>query len=317
VKNQIFNNLDANESVFFANQLTAIKGRTYDVQYPEFKAKAMIPVSSEAGPGADTILYRQFDSVGLFKLVGNYADDFPVSDVKGKEFSVVVKSIGGSYVYNLQEIRAAQMAGLPLTQRKANACRQAYEQLVNEYGWMADGSATYGGLYGFFFNANTTKAASKNGKAWDGTASADEIIEDVGYAVGRIRTLTKGVEEPNMCIMPPAQYTHISTTPRSTTSDTTILEFLQKAFPNITFDWVNECADVENTEGNRPSGTASGVDVCVIYRRSPDKLTFEIPQPFEQFAPQEKNLSYVVPAHGRIGGVLMYYPLSVYVIEGI
>ena len=318
MKNQTFNNLDANETVFFLRQLTAIKARTYDVVYPEYKAKALIPVSSEAGPGADTILYRQFDRVGLFKLISNYADDLPVSDVKGQEFSVIVKSLGGSYTYNIQEIRAAQMAGLPLNQRKANACRQAYEQLVNEYGWLADGSTKYGGLYGFLFNPNTTKAARASGKTWvAGQASADEVIADVGYAVGQIRSLTKGVEEPNMCILPPLQYTYLATTPRSTISDTTILEFLQKAYPNITFDWVNELKDVEDTEGNRPSGTAGDVDCAVIYRRDPNKLTFEIPLPYEQFAPQERSLSYKVPAHGRIGGVIMYYPLAVYVIEGI
>ena len=43
----------------------------------------------------------------------------------------------------------------------------------------------------------------------------------------------------------------------------------------------------------------------------------EIPLPFEQLAPQERNLEYVVNAYGRIGGVLMYYPLACYIMEGI
>ncbi len=55
----------------------------------------------------------------------------------------------------------------------------------------------------------------------------------------------------------------------------------------------------------------------ITYKRSPDKLTLELPQLFEQFAAQERNLEFVVPAHGRIGGVIIYYPLSVNIVEGI
>ena len=132
---QIYQNLDANESIFFARELEYIKKRTYDIRYPEYKATAMIPVSGEAGPGATSITYQSFDRVGIMKIIANYADDLPRSDVFGVEYSVPVKSLGGSYGYSIQEIRSAAMAGKPLTARKANATRQSYEQKVNQIGF--------------------------------------------------------------------------------------------------------------------------------------------------------------------------------------
>ena len=311
----VFINLDANESAFFVRELTHIKTRSYDIVYPEFKATKYIPVTSEAGPGADVVLYRQYDIVGMMTLIANYAQDLPRADVMGKEFSVIVKSIGGSYGYNIQEIRAAQMVGRPLDARRAIALRHGYDQYINKLGWLGDGSEIYGGMYGFLFQPNTTKGDAITG-SWL-TATADQIIADFQKAYNGVVVTTKGMEMPNTCLLPLAEHTRIATTPRSTISDTTVLEFLKKAFPGITFDWINELAAVTSTTGKKPDGTTGSTNCMVLYNNIPDKLTYEIPQPFEQFAPQERLLEYVVPAHGRVAGVLCYYPLSIYVMQGL
>jgi hypothetical protein len=309
---QIFQNLDANESIFFARELEYIKKKTYDIRYPVYKAKSMIPVSGEAGSGAESITYQSFDRVGFMKIIANYADDLPRSDVKGVEYTTPVKSLGGSYGYSIQEIRSASMAGKPLQARKASATRESWEQKVNQIGWFADGTQAYGGMRGILYQPNTTKAAATNG-AWIATADADKTIADVNIAINAQRSLTKGVEEPDTVLLPVDEFGWIASTPRATVSDTTILEFLRRVNPGITFDWVNELGDVDP----KPSGGAGPVNCMLIYRKSPDKLTFEIPQEYEQFAPQLRGLEYVVPAHGRTAGVVVYYPLSISVIEGI
>lgn len=313
MEKQIFQYLDSNESIFFARELEYVKKKTYDIRYPEFKATAMIPVSSEAGPGAESITYQSYDSVGIMKIIANYADDLPRSDVFGVEYTIPVKSLGGSYGYSIQEVRSSQMANKNLTSRKAAATRQAYEQKINNIGWFADGSAAYGGMRGILYQPNTTKAAATTGNWISGAVSADNIIKDVTIAINSIRELTKGVEEPDTVLLPVKEFGYLNSTPRGTSSDTTIMEFLKKTNPGITFDWVNELKDVNP----KPSGAASATNVMLIYKKSLDKLSFEIPQGFEQFSPQLRGLEYVVPAHGRNAGVVVYYPLSILVVEGI
>lgn len=312
-----FINLDANESAFFARELEHVKAQSYDVKYPQYKATSLIPVSTEAGPGAKTITYQQFNAVGLMKIVSNYADDLPRADVFGKEFTSQVKSLGGSYGYNVQEIREANMAGKPLNARKATAVRRADEQAINRIAWFGDADA---GLLGLLSQPNVPSAvvpagATSGNVKWDGATpkNPDEILKDMDDAVTRIIDLTLGAEMPNTVLLPISQHRKISTTRLDSGTDTTILEYFKRNNPGIDVEWVNELKDVDPA----PSGGASPTDCMVTYDRSPEVLTLELPQPFETFPPQERNLEFVVPAHSRIGGVIVYYPLAIDIAEGI
>lgn len=304
-------NLDADEVVFFKRQLEHIKSSTYDVKYPSLLATSVFPVSTEAGPGAETITYDQFDSVGLMKFISDYADDLPRSDVKGKQFSIIVQSLGGSYGWSIQEVRSAQMARRNINGMRATAARRSNDQMTNRIGWFADGSADWAGLTGILYHPNTTKSAATNG-TWL-TATPDEIIQDVNDAINSVPDVTNGVEAVDTVLLPQLQYSHIASTPRSSVSDTTILEFLKRVHPGVAFMPINE---LKNVTPNPRTGTGSA-NLMLCYRRSPDHLTFEIPVLFEQFAAQERNLAFIVPTHSRNAGFNIYYPLSVVQIDGI
>jgi hypothetical protein len=61
-------------------------------------AMQLFPVTNEAGIGAETITYEQYDSHGMVKFITDYADDLPKSDVKGKQFSIIIQSLAGPTV---------------------------------------------------------------------------------------------------------------------------------------------------------------------------------------------------------------------------
>jgi hypothetical protein len=56
---------------------------------------------------------------------------------------------------------------------------------------------------------------------------------------------------------------------------------------------------------------------AICYTKAPEVLTLEIPQEYEQFPPQPKNLSFYVPAHARCAGVIIYYPIAVGYMDGL
>ena len=300
---QAFINLDSAQTIFFARELESRKAQTYDVIKAPLKAFELIPVSTEAGPGAESIVYEQYDSTGIAKLIANYADDLPRADVKGKEFFAPIKSIGNSYGYSLQEIRAAQMAGKSLEQRKANAAVRAQREKWNRIAFFGDADT---GLPGWLSNANVPNAPVDDGAgSGDPTEWADktpaEILKDMNDAVNGIVDLTNGAESPNTIVMPIAQYTLIATTNAGTGTDTTILEYFLRNSPFIdSVEWANEL-----------KGAFTGdADGFIVYDRSPDKMTFEMPQDFEQLPVQERGLEFVIPCHSRVGGTIIYYPLS-------
>ena len=72
---------------------------------------------------------------------------------------------------------------------------------------------------------------------------------------------------------------------------------------------VNECNAADNP--------ILSTDAMVAYDRSPDKLQLEIPVELEMLPVQQKNLEFVVPGRSRLGGLNIYYPLSLAIATGI
>lgn len=317
MKNGQYTNLDAASTVFFTRELESIKAKTYDVVKAPLRAFELIPVDSTVGSGAESIVYQQYDMIGMAKIISNYADDLPRADVKGKEFVAKIKSVGDSYGYSLQEVRAAQFAGKPLQQRKADAALRAQRETWNAVAFYGDEEH---GLPGWLTNANIPSAAAPG----DGTGSATtfasktgaQIVRDLNTLVNGIVTRTKGAEKPDTLVLPLAQYTQITSTVFDANSGTaTIADVFLKNSPFINaIEWADELGAA--------SLAANGVDdftgnIAIAYERSPDKFTFEMPQFFEQLQVQERGLEFIVPCHSRIAGVLMYYPLSQAILEGI
>jgi len=134
--------------------------------------------------------------------------------------------------------------------------------------------------------------------------------------VDAILTLTKGIEIPDTIIMPIGQYSLLNSTYRSEYSDLTLMAAFLKNRPYITkVDWVADLAGVSPVPSTLVPG--SSTDVMVIYKRDDEHLTLEIPQPFEQLDIERRGLEYVTPCHARCAGVIVYYPLSVSIVEGI
>ena len=307
-ENTKFVNLDADEGIFFARQLEHVKAKSYDVQYAELKARQVLPVDNSAGPAAETIKYEQYDSVAVAKIISSYADDLPRADVKGKEFISTVKSLGASYGYNVQEVRAARMAGKPLEQRRAEAAKRAILQKENQIAFFGDSAS---GLTGFINNPNISTvvlpADGTGASALFSAKTADQILRDLNSVCNFIFSNTKGVEMPDTLLLPVSTFTFLATTARSSVSDTTILEYFKLNQPFVKeVGWLNELT----------GAGAGGTNRMIAYKRSADKLMLEIPQDFEQFPVQEKGLEFVISCHSRLGGVIIPYPLSVCFADG-
>lgn len=298
--------LDANEGVFFARQLEAIKAQAYDVKRPKLSAMDIMPVSTSTPEGAATITYRQYDSVGAAQIISNYANDLPRADVTGKEFTSPVRGIGISYGYNLQEIRAANMTGVPLSEKKMRAAMRSHEELINRLAWFGD---TEHGLPGFLTNANipaytVTADGTGSSKLWT-AKTADQIIRDVNGIINQVQTQSKGIHRANTVLMPLEQYAFIASAPRSSTTDTTILAFLQANNPGVTFRAVLELDGV------------GGLDKLVAGEFSADNMQLELPMAFRQYSPQQKGLEFEIPCESRFGGVIVEYPLALAIGDSI
>lgn len=304
--------MDADEGFFFARQLELIKTKSYDVRYAELKARMLFPVNGEGGAGITSITYRTYDQVGMAKIINAYADDLPRADVLGKETTIPVHSVGISYGYSLDEIRASEMTGASLDQRRANAAMRANEQVVNDVAFFGDVES---GLPGLFDNPNIPQSNVVDpgaGTEWV-NKTPDQILFDINDLFTDIFENTLMVESGNTLLLAPCQWSYIMSTPRSANSDTTIAQYVATNSPFLKS--IDDIIAVNEFQATLNPTLSE--DAMMAYDRSPEKLELQIPLELEMLAVQQKGLEFVVPGRSRLGGLNVYYPLSLAIAVGI
>ena len=288
--------------LFLERQLEFIRPQIFEVAYADIKYSTILPVTSEAGQGAQTFTYRIMDSTGEFKLIADAADDLPRADISQVEKSINIRSFGGSFGYTVQELRAAQMANIALEQRRAQAVRRAYEEKVEDVALFGESSV---GLAGFFNNSTVDVVTAD--KWFTSGTTAQEMLELLNYGVTGIINASQMKEQPDTILMAWNDYREISTRRNSDSSDVTVLEYFLRTNP-----YINNIEPINQLDKTKSGLTTNRM---VVYKRDPGKVQLHIPQPLELFPPQQRGLEFIVPAHARVGGVALYNPKSAIYVQ--
>ena len=296
---------DSKFTAFLAQQLQQLETRTYDIKYPELKAKSLIPVTHATSPGAQTTAYDQYDQFGEAALISNYADDLPLVDVMKERFTIDIQSFGDAYQYSIQDIRAAQFAGVPLENLRAAVARRVMEQKIDK---IAAVGLAIGGLKGFLNHPNVPLYAPTVGLWISGSKTAAQILADLHGYVSAIITANKETFYPDTMVMDGTLYRFIMGKRMADGTEATVLTAFLKEneYVKTVTSWIRcEDADVAGT-GPR----------IVCYKKDPEVLELDIPQEFEQFPPQAESLAFKVSCHARCAGVKIRYPLAMGYMDG-
>lgn len=306
-------------SVFFARELDFIKSQSYDVEYPEFTALSLFPISSEVNPGAETVTYYSYDKTGLAKIISNYATDLPRADAKGKPTTAIIKSLGDSYGYSVQEMRASRMAGKSLDVRKAESARYQIDYLNNKIAWAGDEET---GLMGVLSTGNDVPLyILPNNEGGTSTAwkdkTAAEILKDINGMQAQVARNTKNVERPDTLAIPSDVFIDISTRQIDNTGYT-VKRFVLENAPYLKEIVAASELQADSPETN-PYGSAAGTgkSVALLFKKDARKLTIENPLPFYQYPLQPQGLEVIVPCEARTAGAIIYYPLSMLIAVGV
>jgi hypothetical protein len=301
--------LDTGESVFFAREVEHIKTQTYDAKPKELKGLTLIPISTDASPGARLITYRRYASVGFAKIISDYANDFPRVDVYGEEESIKVYSIGDSYGYNIMEIREAAMTpGKNLELRRATTARRAHDEKLNDLALNGDAEYKINGLLHYPGITEATLLADGNGSStrWS-DKSEDQILRDINLLTDAIMLPTSGREVPDTMLLPMAAYNYLANK-RLGDNQTTLLKYIMDNNPVIKrIEWINELA----------SAGENGDSRVILGKFDLEHIDLELPQPFEQFNPIQKGMEWTIPCHSRCAGVIIYYPMAFCYADGV
>ncbi len=292
---------DATGVLHLARQLEDLDAKLYETKFPGAKAARLIPMKTNIDIGAETHTYQYGDISGRPRpATAPQGRDFPLIEVTGGSETITLGSWNAGYQYSVQELRRGAMSGVALDTAKANATRKVFG--LNFELVMCSGSSEYG-YKGLANNANVSLVTPITG-TWS-SATALQMIADVSKAIRAMKVDSKGAHECNLVVLPPSLMGRLEITLVANTAVTAI-EHLRKTYPNIAFE---EWALLE-TAG------ASDVARIVFAERSPDNYEGLNVVEFESFAPELEGMTYVVPCHQRLGGVLVRYPLALRYMDG-
>lgn len=322
---------DAATAGFFLRDLTEVMGRTFDVKYPDLKARQILPVWTGIDPAAESYVWRQFDRVGGAHVIHDYGADLPSTEVVANEFQSRILSLGTSYQYSIQDLRKARMAGIPLETRKALAARRSMEQALEQIAFF--GIAQVPGtsasqalmfapasqntndplaMYGFTNFPGLPVVTTTNNWTAPGT-SVSTIVNDFNSMFLTIIQNSKGVHTPDTVVLPLSTWSTLNAMPRSTTfTDDTVLQYIMKENP-----WIKNVywSTMLETAGRNQANNAQAPRIMCL-ERSEENLQLVIPQEFEQLPPQMVNLMFKIPCHMRVGGLRVSYPKSILAFDG-
>jgi hypothetical protein len=289
----------ADGSIFFDRQLEHIDARMFEVKFPELKIRQFIPIKNDAG-WASFEVYQILEKYGVPERIADYGNDLPSAESQGREVSKRIFDWGVKYHYNFREFSRARELGIDLDAAKGVTAFKSMERKLDEIGGLGD---TESGVEGLISHSLVTPANVVNGAggtpAWTTKTSA-EIIFDVNDIIADMRSNSSEVFNCNQLLLPTAQYDYIKGLQRASGTDTTVLEYLRRVHPEVSFEsW------------HRLDGQGAGATQRMIAMdRNPENAELSIPIETMRLDPQFRALVTEIPLIMAIGGVLLRQPLS-------
>jgi hypothetical protein len=300
---------------FLLSQTTSIEQDVYAIRYADIQYPNLVPVDTSAYPWARTVTYFTTDHAGQADWMDGNASDMPFADVARTKYETTVESAKIGYRFTLEEVNEAMLIpGMNLPADKAAAAKRAAEELVERVVFSGDSRKGFLGLVNQTSVPQVAVANGSSGSPLWANKTPSEILADVNNAIVGAWSSTAQVELHDTVLLPVAQYGLIASTPRSTTSDTTIITYREAN--QIYTASTGQPLTIRTLRQLTGSG-AGGTNRMVTYRRDPQVLKFHMPVPHQFFPPQQRMLEFIIPGMMRLGGLDVRLPKGMSYNDGI
>lgn len=289
---------DAGETAALALQLEQMLTTTFFIDTAPPLAFNFIPVDDSVTP-AETISYEEVTRVGAAKRLSHYGQDIPLVDVFSAKVTHRVAAAAVAFHIDVQSLRAAAMAGIPIENRKSTTAQLALSQWLDT---VAATGSTEDNILGLV-NHTSLPACTATTGTWAGATGA-QMFADVAKAVGQVHTTTLQNHTASLVLVAPAQYAYLDTQIANTsmTAKQSIRENL-----NVRLEPWHKLS-LADAGGTGPR--------IIVLDASPGVIQHRLTQPIEFFPAQLKGLTYETTVHCRTAGNLFFKPLAGVYMDG-
>jgi len=298
---------DVSTGVFAEQLVRYTLQEVFRFEYAEtkFASGQLLAIDTGVAEGAKEYSYLELDHTGLAEIVADNATDLPYADVSGRNNIRQIKTLATAVTYSTQDVRSAQLQGrFDIATEKARSAREAMDRKIDDLMRTGDAVAA---LQGFTNLPGINVLPAPTG-TW-ATATSAQIVNDFNFAANASLIETDGVESPNTAIFPVQQWTRISTLPFDPAGGTTtVLEYLQKAHPQINlWTW----------EFGLDSVSLTGGPSVMVYNRDRAKVRGIVPMLMRALPVEQHALNFKLAFETRYGGIIAPRPRSIVRLDGV
>jgi hypothetical protein len=300
--------VDDAQSIWARNLVTSTLQQLYMWEYRQtpWASGELIDINSGGvDEGAESVAWLEAGNVGAAGIVATNATNIPYADVQGQLNLGKAHTIATAIQYTTQDLRAARLQGMfDIATLKAASAREAYDRQLDELIRLGSVPSSITGIV----NAPGSWDVTATTGTWTTVATPSQMLADFYLAYNAIRTGTNGVENPNTAVFAQPLWNRISTTQNSIASDVTVLEFLKRAYPNISL-WKED-------SGLDAAGATGGYCV-MLYDRSQTRVEALLPMVLKPLPMERKGLVFEMAFEARYAGLATHRPKSIARLSGL
>ena len=300
--------LDVDETNMLALQLEQLRVRAYERPYSPIQTLEITPIARDVESDAESFAWEEIDKVGEAGFIADdlLGDDLKSIEIKSTKLSRPIFTASVSFGYTFADMRRAARTGKPLSSRKLEGARQAWDRFVDRV--IALGAPSNGipaGICNWPVGTGDTQVrnTAATTAAWTtGGIVAATMLDNLNAFVAGFVLDSKGSFSPDTLALPDFLILRLNHTLLTDNKPESVMNRFMAMNPQIKrVVEINRLANVDT------SNTRSRALLCNM-----NPLNFEavIPQQFTLRPPQEMGFSIKVFAIGRIAGTVIYQPLA-------
>lgn len=300
--------LDSSTTVFLERDLTSIDPRDYLELFAGLKAMQFVPSIDNIAPYDKAYEYSMWSITGEAANLGANARDLPRVGVTRTPHVRSISSIGASYGWSLEDIRAAAQRNVPLDRMTVIAAMTSIKRRLDRRIALGDTSLGYTGLLNDadIISENTVASISNFSSAANKLDSLNALVAATRARLKLATEMPGGDGIPAFdkfqILLPPVDYAAVKQTPASSNYPQSILQ----VFLDNNSEWVSGVSEWGYLD-QLDNGT-EGRAVC--YPLSPVALGHATARYYTEEPPQPNGLNIDVPCHAASGGTVIRYPVA-------